>query len=163
VTDPAGFPGGDHDHSFCVAEALDAAERLCRERGERLTPLRRRVLEIVWSDHRPSGAYAVLDRLAGDGGRPAPPTVYRALDFLRAQGLVHRVESRNAFVGCPRPEGRHAAQLLICSGCGRAAELDDTGIRKAIRAACDEFAFNPEHSAVEIEGVCAACSAGAPV
>ena len=106
-----------HDHRHCLKDALDRAAALCRDRGVRLTPIRRRVLELVWSGHRPLGAYDILDALQAERRGAAPPTVYRALDFLREQGLVHRIESRNSFVGCPDPDTPHGGQFLICRTC----------------------------------------------
>src|SRR3954453_3718975 len=100
----APFQPKDHDHADCVAAALGAAERLCARRGARLTELRRRVLELIWRSHEPIGAYALLDRLGRERGRVAPPTVYRALEFLIAHGLVHRIASLNAFIGCVHPD-----------------------------------------------------------
>ncbi|HEV3397502.1 MAG TPA: transcriptional repressor, partial [Xanthobacteraceae bacterium] len=88
------FPAPDHDHGRCSADAMAHAEALCAARRERLTPTRRHVLEALAASHRPLGAYEIIDRLAERGPRPAPITVYRALDFLLAQGLVHRIESR---------------------------------------------------------------------
>src|SRR5918999_799750 len=107
-------PFHPHDHLSCIGDALDRAAVLCDQRGARLTPLRRRVLELVWRGHEPVGAYDLLAQM----GRAAPPTVYRALDFLIEQGLVHRIESLNAYVGCDRPEAAHASQFLICTDCG---------------------------------------------
>ena len=93
-----------HDHSRCVAEALAEAEALCAKQGTRLTTLRKRVLELVWASHKPLGAYDILGVLSEeDGRRAAPPTVYRALDFLLENGLVHRIASLNAFIGCVHP------------------------------------------------------------
>ena len=92
------FHAPGHDHQRCTADALAHAERFCAERSQRLTPIRRRVLEVLLENHNPLGAYEIMDRAAASGTRPAPITVYRALDFLRENGLVHRIESRNAFV-----------------------------------------------------------------
>ena len=93
------FPAPDHDHGRCASAAIAHAEVLCAARAQRLTPMRRHVLEALLDSHRPLGAYEIIERL-GRHGRPAPITVYRALDFLRDNGLVHRIESRNAFVAC---------------------------------------------------------------
>ncbi len=146
-----------HDHRHCLKDALDRAAALCRRRGVRLTPLRRRVLELVWGGHRPLGAYDILDALKAERDGAAPPTVYRALDFLRAHGLVHRIESRNSFVGCPDPDTPHGGQFLICRTCGRAAELNDTRIDSAVRASAERAGFAVSRRTIEIEGECPNC------
>src|SRR5258705_11124854 len=92
------FHAPDHDHDRCTADALAHAEKLCTQRSQRLTPIRRQVLEVLLESHKPLGAYEIIDRAAPGGSRPAPITIYRALDFLRANGFGHRIESRNAFV-----------------------------------------------------------------
>jgi len=148
-----------HDHARCVHSALATAEALCRARGERFTPVRRRVLELVWASHKPVGAYALLDALRADGRSAAPPTVYRALEFLLQQGLVHRVESLNAYLGCAHPEHGHAAQFLICRKCGTAAELDETDIAAAIDRHAKRTGFAVERRTVEASGLCAGCRA----
>ena len=81
-----------HQHEHCVHNALSSAEDLCSKRGVRLTAIRKRVLELVWASHQPLGAYAILDKLTAEGHKPAPPTVYRALEFLLEQGLIHMLE-----------------------------------------------------------------------
>lgn len=151
------FPARGHDHGICVEDALAVAAEQCRRRGVRLTVLRRRVLELVWLRHAPVGAYAVLEHLHRDGRRAAPPTVYRALDFLVAHGLVHRVESLNAYVGCADPGRPHAGQFLICEGCGTAAELVGSRVTAAIAAACDDAGFVARHVTLEVLGTCPAC------
>lgn len=149
--------GDAHDHDRCMAEALDAAGRVCARRGARLTRLRREVLAILWRDHAPHGAYAILEALRREGRRAAPPTVYRALDFLLAHGLVHRIESRNAFVGCPDPRRPHDGQFLICAECGDTAELSDARIRAAIREGARALGFRVTGETIEIAGLCAHC------
>ena len=146
-----------HDHADCLAAAHEAAERLCARRGARLTELRRRVLELVWRSHEPVGAYAILERLGRERGRVAPPTVYRALDFLIAHGLVHRIASRNAYIGCAHPDRDHIGQFLVCSDCGSAAELDDRRIDRAIRSGAEAAGFAVEHPVVELAGRCPQC------
>lgn len=148
-------PGHDHDH--CVSAALDRAERQCRRRGARLTPQRRRVLEIIWASHAPIGAYAILERLAGEGTRPAPMTVYRALDFLQGQGLVHKVAGLNAFVGCSHPGADHDGQFLICRECGAVAEIDDPDLDRAIAGCVAAAGFELTHGRIELEGICTHC------
>jgi Fur family transcriptional regulator, zinc uptake regulator len=149
----------DHDHAKCVADALAAARELCAKRGERFTELRGRVLELVWDSHRPVGAYAILERLKADGRSAAPPTVYRALEFLMTAGLVHRIESLNAFVGCAHPGESHATQFLICKTCGTALELDEPAVGAALSHAADKRGFKIEARVVELSGACAACAA----
>ena len=149
-----------HDHRGCIDRAVVKAEALCARRGVRLTALRRRVLELVWSSHASIGAYDVLRQLSKDHERAAPPTVYRALDFLLAQGLVHRLECLNAFVGCAVPEAAHAGQFLICRTCGTAAELDDQRVNRAIARGAAELGFTVERRTVELRGVCPACRDG---
>ncbi len=148
-----------HDHQGCVAEALDAAESLCARQGVRLTDLRRRVLELVWSRHEPVRAYDLLDHLR-DGRRPAaPPTVYRALDFLRAHGLVHRIESLNAYVGCGEPGARHSGQFLICRACSAVAELEDPDISRLVAAKAKRMGFEVQRQTIELMGLCPGCGA----
>lgn len=153
------FRCGHQEHHHCVDEALAAAEAVCRGRGEKLTETRRRVLELVWTSHQPLGAYAILERLAVDGRRPAPPTVYRALDFLLEQKLVHRLASLNAYVGCTHPGEAHRSEFLICRGCGVAQEMADPAIERAIGKAAAQAGFRVEGQAVEVVGLCARCSA----
>ncbi len=158
MPDMTPFPTPAHDHARCVAEALDAAEAVCRACNARLTRLRRRVLEIVLAGHAPVGAYDILDRLqAEDGRRAAPVTVYRALDFLIAQRLVHRLASLNAFIGCVRPAGRHGAQFLICGECRTVAELSDPAIERAIARGAGGAGFAVDAPLVEVEGTCPNC------
>ncbi len=127
--------------------------------GARLTDLRRQVLTLVWQRHEPIGAYELLDELKAINGKAAPPTVYRALDFLIEQGLVHRIESLNAFVGCNRPEERHAGQFLICRSCGAIGELDDPEIcRRRVRPrGRGRRLHTVEHQTIELRGLCEAC------
>lgn len=149
-----------HDHSRCVGDALRAAERVCADRVVRLTPIRRQVLEIVWSSHDPIGAYDIIAKLPR-GERPAAPmTVYRALDFLVEQGLVHRLDSLNAFIGCDRATERHAGQLLVCRRCGRVTEIDDDRVRQAVDATTAEHGFRCD-ATLELKGVCESCAAQA--
>ncbi len=151
------FPIPLHDHGACVRGALDAAEAECRRRGARLTDIRRRVLELVWESHQPVGAYALLDSLGREGRSAAPPTVYRALDFLVANGLVHRISLLNAFIGCSRPGHAHAGQFLLCAECGSAAELADDAIDAAIAQSAARLGFTVSRQTVEVEGLCPGC------
>ncbi|MBV7563232.1 Fur family transcriptional regulator [Pseudomonas sp. sia0905] len=147
-----------HDHSHCVSHALAEAEAICAREGLRLTPLRKRVLELVWASHKPLGAYDILAVLSEeDGRRAAPPTVYRALDFLLENGLVHRIASLNAFVGCSHPAHAHQSQFLICRSCSAAVELEQTAISDAIVRGAKGVGFAVESQTVEVVGLCAGC------
>jgi Fur family zinc uptake transcriptional regulator len=154
------FPRAGHNHAQCVSAALAAAAALCEREGQRLTPLRQRVLELVWSNHQPIGAYAILDQLKGDGRSAAPPTVYRALEFLLERGLVHRIESLNAFIGCPEPGTDHPVQFLICRRCGTTAEIDDRRVADAIGKSASERGFTVERRVIEVSGLCLHCQDG---
>ncbi len=147
----------DHDHESCVEQALLNAVRICRDRGLRLTAQRRRVLELVWKSHKPVGAYELLDALKLDGKKAGPPTVYRALDFLIGANLVHRLDSLNAFVGCPDPDNPHTGQFLGCRSCRSVAELDDQTISDLIASSAQATGFLAEEQTLEVQGVCAAC------
>ena len=151
---------------------LDHAAAACLRRGAQLTELRRQVLRLVLEADQPVGAYALLDRLKASRAGAAPPTVYRALDFLREQGLIHRVERLNAYVGCVEARSTHDCdcaadhdhphQFLICTRCGATAEISDPCRRPALRRAADRAGFALARATVEMEGLCSACAAGQP-
>lgn len=154
------FPGEDHDHQCCVTSILQDAEQVCGDRRVRFTAQRRHVLEVIAQSHSAIGAYEIIDRLAGNGKRPAPISVYRALDFLIEQGLVHRLASLNAYVACPNPRIGHGAQFLICSRCGVIGEVSSQGVDRAITGAASLVGFQVCAPVVEVVGVCAHCSGG---
>lgn len=147
----------DHDHAQCIDEALQRAADLCARRGARLTTLRRRVLELVWQGHASVKAYDLLAQLSNEDGSAKPPTVYRALDFLMAHGLVHRLESLNAYVGCPQPDASHMSQFLICNACGTVAEFEAAAIEAAIVEEAEDAGFTVEAQTVEVRGRCRHC------
>jgi Fur family zinc uptake transcriptional regulator len=151
------FPKKGHDHKACGAHALSEAEAICRSRGARLTDLRKRVLETVWHSHGPMGAYDILARINAQGERNAPMAVYRALDFLMDHGLVHRLSSLNAFVGCRHPGHNHAGQFLICNTCRDVAELASDVVSKSVVKAAKSRGFKPINEIVEVMGLCPNC------
>src|SRR4030081_2291988 len=152
------FHAPDHDHERCTADALKHAEVLCAQRAQRLTPIRRQVLEVLLESHKPLGAYEIMDRSSVRGGRPAPITVYRALDFLRDNGLVHRIESRNAFVACAHDHDAAAmVAFLICERCGSVGEIPASPVAQSLNAAARATGFAPKLSVGEITGTCAHC------
>jgi Fur family zinc uptake transcriptional regulator len=155
------FPAPDHDHDRCSADAMSHAESICMAKGQRLTPIRRQVLEALLSSHKPLGAYEIIDVLAAPGGRPAPITVYRALDFLRENGLVHRIESRNAFIACIHNHDTGALSVfLICEHCGAVGEAPSAAAAEALRSAARSAGFTPQTPVIEIAGVCKHCAKG---
>jgi Fur family transcriptional regulator, zinc uptake regulator len=154
----------DHDHAACTDRLIERAESVCADRGVgKLTPLRRRALEVLAESHRPMGAYELIDRLAEAGSRPAPTTVYRTLDFLIGQGLVHRIESRNAFVACSDAHSHQSVVVfLLCQRCGTAAEADAADVAGSLAHLAAAAGFAPAGQIVELQGICAACgTAGA--
>ena len=152
------FPAPDHDHERCTSDAIAYAEAHCAARAQRLTPIRRQVLEALLQSHNPLGAYEIVERMADKKGRPAPITVYRALDFLRENGLAHRIESRNAFVACGHNHGREdPVVFLICERCGAVGEAPGGAVAEALRASARAAGFSPKTPLVEIAGICAHC------
>jgi len=158
----ADLVGTEHDHRHCMDQAMELAEALCARRGARLTALRKRVLALVWRSHNPVGAYELLDSLKNEDKRSAaPPTVYRALDFLLEQKLIHRIESLNAFVGCVDPSRQHTAQYLICRDCGTVKELEDDAVADAIGQQAARQGFVIDRQTVEVHGLCGKCASAA--
>jgi Fur family transcriptional regulator, zinc uptake regulator len=156
------FPAPDHDHGRCAADAIDHAERVCKLRAQKFTPIRRQVLQALLSSHRPLGAYEVIDELAKSMPRPAPITVYRALDFLIENGLVHRIESRNAYLACAQDHDAAAmVAFLICDTCGSVGEIPAAPVAQGLNAAARATGFAPKLSVVEITGTCAHCQKAA--
>ncbi len=150
-----------HDHGHCISDALESARQLCLGRGVRLTDLRLQVLELIWQNHKPLGAYTLMDMLAqASTRRVAPPTVYRALDFLLEQGLIHRINGLNAFIGCPSPNNKHQSHFLICRQCGIAVELEQQHLAQQIQQTAEAAGFSVDSQSLEVTGVCSACQAG---
>ena len=146
-----------HDHAVCAGDTLARAEALMSEQGHRLTPVRKRTLQILLESHRALGAYDVLNRLAADGYGNQPPVAYRALEFLEEQGLVHRIRRLNAFCACMHPGQAHAPAFLICRACHAIAEAPTSGASAAVTAAAGEMGFQVEFVTVEAMGLCPAC------
>ena len=150
-----------HDHGHCIDEALTTARQLCKDNGLRLTPVREQVFTIVWQSHKPLGAYAILDKLTNQQAegqrRMAPPTVYRALEFLQNHGLVHRIASLNAYIGCCSPARAHQSHFLICRCCDGTVEVPPSNISQAIADSAQQAGFQVEGECVEIIGLCPNC------
>ncbi len=153
---PIGFQ--EHDHSLCVDQTLVSAEACCAEAGLRLTPVRRKVLELLLQEHRALGAYAILDMLRDAGFGSQPPVAYRALDFLTEHGFVHKIERLNAFVACAHPGESHSPAFMICRVCDAVAETHTASASGALGDAAQAAGFQIEKTVVEAEGVCPECA-----
>ena len=151
-TDPA-------HHVHDAGGYLRAVEEACEARGIRLTPLRAQVLGLIADAGKPVKAYDLLDAMKRENGSSAPPTVYRALDFLLEQGFIHRLASVNAFVGCHHPQARHSVPFLICDNCQDAIELEDARITALLEQQARALGFQPRAQTLEVHGLCATCSA----
>ncbi|MDI1231064.1 MAG: transcriptional repressor [Methylobacter sp.] len=148
----------EHDHKKCVSEALGTAEHLCVVRGVQLTPIRHQVLELIWENHKAVKAYELLDRLKPQMDAAKPATIYRALDFLIEQGLIHRVESLNAFVGCRCSAHQHEQLLLICNNCQEVEERSAPEVMQALSQEIKQADFIVHSKALEIHGICVKCA-----
>ncbi len=146
-----------HNHKQCVSNALTTAEQVCLERGVQLTPIRYQVLELIWESHKAVKAYELLERVKPLQMAAKPPTIYRALEFLSEQGLIHRVESLNAFIGCRCSNAPHEQLLLICKNCQEVEERTAPQVMKVLAQEFDDAGFIVHSKAIEIHGVCSQC------
>lgn len=154
----AGLAFEAHDHARCAGAAMAQAEALSEASGARLTPVRRRTLEILLESHRALGAYEVLEKLAGEGFGKQPPVAYRALDFLVEQGFAHRIRRLNAFTACMHPGTAHRPAFFICRSCSAVAEAPAEAVRGAMDRAADAIGFAIERVNLEALGLCRACT-----
>lgn len=151
------FPSLNHDHHRCIKDVLARAEQVCAARRARFTPQRRRVLEIIASSHQALGAYDVLERMMDNETRPAPVIVYRALDFLMAHGLVHKISSDNTYLACTVDHEEDNILFLICSKCGVVGEISAKPIKDAVAVGAEEHNFSVNHQIHEVVGQCRHC------
>lgn len=151
----------DHDHAHCAGDVLARAEALSTACGARLTPVRRRTLEILLQSHRALGAYEVLERLSEEGFGRQPPVAYRALDFLVEHGLAHRIRRLNAFAACMHPGERHSPVFFICRACDAVAEAPADAVRQAMAQVAGGIGFAVERMNVEAVGLCPGCAEAA--
>lgn len=149
------------NHNASTAELTRMAEQRCRDQGVRFTPIRRRVFELVSEAPRGLKAYELLDKLSNEHASARPPTVYRALDFLMEQGLVHRIESQNSFIACPCPEPQpthtQGFQLIICRKCGRVDEMHESEVVDVLKNLLAKRDFTLEKQTIELTGLCGEC------
>jgi len=146
-----------HDHTTCVSSALKAAEAHCHAHKLQLTPVRKRVLELLLSGHKALGAYDILAHLSAEGLGSQPPVAYRALDFLQTHGLVHKVEKLNAWTACMHPGEIHSPAFMICSDCDLVAEVATSPTTGDLGRAADKLGFEINAAVIEIEGTCPTC------
>lgn len=150
-----------HDHAHCKGDVLARAETLAAERNVRLTPVRKRTLEILLEAHRAIGAYDVLQRLAAEGFGNQPPVAYRALEFLVENGLAHRIRRLNAFTACMHPGTAHSPAFLICRTCDAVAEAAAAPVHAALQTAATALGFSIERTNIEALGLCPGCRSAA--
>ncbi|WP_421132758.1 transcriptional repressor [Alteromonas sp. A079] len=139
------------------ATLLHKAREYCEKRGARFTPLREKVYDILIEKHGPMGAYELLDALKETESGAKPATVYRALDFLLDFGLIHRLESTNAFVACYHFGCHHPVQFLICDSCGDVAEIQSEGLKDTLNSQAEAHGFRVLKQTIEAHGLCADC------
>ena len=154
---PCSDPSCDGQHE--PAERIEMATILCEERGAQFTKLRRRILELLWEGNRPMGAYELIEVFTQNvSRRVAPQTVYRALEFLTSQGLVARIESRNAYIPFTHPERNHDCLFFICNDCGATEEFEDQRLENLILETAAQIGFRASRRVIEVEGTCTACA-----
>ena len=153
-----------HDHANTPCSPRDAeaflaeAEKMVSTKGQKLTPIRRKVLHLLLESKEPAKAYDLLDNLDGEGSAK-PPTVYRALDFLQEMGLAHKIESLNAYVACGHVSHDHSAVFLICQTCGGAEELHAVATSEALSKETSTAGFVIQNAVIEARGTCRKCAA----
>ena len=147
-----------HRHSQCIKDAINKAEQVCQTRQCRLTPIRKKVLELIWKSHKPIKAYDLLAQLSTENFSEKPPTVYRALDFLHENNLIHRIESQNEYIGCNTDHDSFDSKFLICDKCHEVEELCESKVNKTLFEISKKQGFSPSLVNVEIHGTCAQCA-----
>ncbi|MDD5213988.1 MAG: transcriptional repressor [Methylococcales bacterium] len=147
-----------HNHSNCIQTALNNASQLCSQRGVQLTDIRKQVLELIWENHHAVKAYDLLERIKPLQAAAKPATIYRALDFLREQGFIHRVESLNAFIGCCDLKTAHEQLLLICKQCNDVEERHADLVMQALAQELRNAKFVAHSKSIEVHGLCENCS-----
>jgi len=147
-----------HRHKQCIQKALAKANKLCTEKKLRLTPIREKVLELIWQSHKPIKAYDLLAQLSDKNHIEKPPTVYRALEFLLNNHLIHKIESCNAYIGCEFEHTEDTCQFLICDECEEVKEIKKAALRDMLFQTSENEGFTPHQTHVEIHGLCAHCA-----
>ncbi len=146
-----------HNHQACIEQALSKATDVCNGLGARFTPQRKKILELVWQAHKPIGAYEILAKIGSKSRPAAPPTIYRALAFLLDHGLIHRISSLNAYIGCIAPEREHHGYFLLCRSCHTVLEIQNSAIDNAIFDSAVQKNFMVQGQMLEVIGLCKLC------
>lgn len=148
-----------HNHNKCQNEAFKKAEAIADKKGLKLTDLRKKVFDIIWQNHKAIKAYDIIEQLGKlERTQIKPPIVYRTLDFLVENGLVHRIDSINAFVGCTHADQDHECHFLICENCNDVTEICDEELDKKLNKTAKNAKFTVARKNIEILGVCKECS-----
>lgn len=147
----------NHNHQTCIKTAIAQAIEVCQAQGVRFTEQRRKILELVWQSHKPIGAYDILAEFSKKKQKAAPPTVYRALEFLLENGLIHRISSLNAYIGCAAPGHSHSGQFLLCVECKEVIELNEIKVDNVIQKSAEEYNFEIQNQMLEVTGLCENC------
>ncbi len=151
------MPAKHSSSPSAIAAQLRTAESLCSQRGKRLTPIRRKVLEILLGQQRSLKAYELLELIRDVQHGAAPPTVYRALDFLVDEGLVHRLDAINAWTACLDAAGQPHDLLVVCTQCGAVAELSDPDLSRQLAGKVAEAGFMLAGHETELRALCGKC------
>ena len=146
-----------HNHGACLENAINSAEDYCIKNKLNLTPIRRKVLELLLQEHQALGAYAILAMLRDQGFSNQPPVAYRALDFLVEHGFAHKIEKLNAFVACSLPGANHSPAFLICKKCNTVAETQSYPHNISFKETANATGFQIEHTIIEAQGICQSC------
>lgn len=154
-------PAEQHHHTHNARAFVREVATACEARGLRLTEIRSQVLELIAASEKPVKAYDLLDKLKDDRSNAAPPTVYRALDFLLENGFIHKLQSINAYVGCHHPSVAHHVPFLICDVCESAIEICDERVAKLLSEQARSLGFQTRAQTLEVHGVCKKCGVAA--
>lgn len=161
----------NHDHSRCQHDLMQRAKSVCAQKKIKLTPLRQEILSEIAASHVALGAYDLRDRLVQKGRDVSPISIYRIIDVLLDAGVIHRLESKNAYFACFKPhktndpkegalngaEGESSPVFLVCNMCDRIAEIDVEEVWTELGQKISPLGFRPVQSVLEIKGLCKIC------
>lgn len=146
-----------HTHHKCIDEAIKKAKALCHANKVFLTPLRQAILELIWQSHSPLKAYDILKQLKATNSSARPITIYRSLDFLIENKMIHKIESQNSFFGCSHPGEHRNCYFTICQKCRAVKELCNDEFSSRIQEQIKKSNFQTKNIILEIQGLCSDC------